>query len=92
MKVRFARWLNTDEASYVENQVQVSNDGEVWETVWENGGEVTDGSWQIVELDVSGTADGQAGVYFRWGYEVLDDRAYLCSGWNIDDIEILARP
>ena len=92
MKLRFARWLNTDNPSYVQSMVQVSNDGNSWDTVWENAAEVTDSSWQIVELDVSETADDQATVYFRWSYEILDNRAYLCSGWNIDDIELLGRP
>jgi len=92
MKLRFARWLNTDSASYVQNKVQVSNDETIWHTVWENTTGVTDSSWQIVEYDVSETADNQPAVYFRWSYEILDDRAYLCSGWNIDDIELLGRP
>lgn len=91
MKLRFARWLNTDSASYVRNKVQVSDDGTIWHTVWENTDEVTDSSWQIVEYDVSETADNQPTVYFRWCYEILDDRAYLCSGWNIDDIELLGK-
>jgi len=40
---------------------------------------------------VSGTADNEATVYFRWSYEILDDRAYPYSGWNIDDIELLGK-
>jgi hypothetical protein len=92
MKLRFARWLNTDSPPYVQSKVQVSNNGTSWDTVWENTAEVTDSSWQIVEYDVSEIADNQPTVYFRWSYEILDDRAYLCSGWNIDDIELLGRP
>jgi hypothetical protein len=40
---------------------------------------------------VSGTSDNEATVYFRWSYEILDDRAYPYSGWNIDDIELLGK-
>ncbi|GEM_PF-3313669 len=92
MKLRFARWLNTDSPPYVQSKVQVSNNGTSWDTVWENTAEVTDSSWQIVEYDVSEVADNQPTVYFRWSYKILDNRAYLCSGWNIDDIELLGRP
>jgi hypothetical protein len=92
MKLRFARWLNTDSPPYVQSKVEVSNNGTSWDTAWENTAEVTDSSWQIVEYDVSEIADNQPTVYFRWSYEILNDRAYLCSGWNIDDIELLGRP
>jgi len=88
MKLRFARWLNTDSSSYVQNKIQASNDGATWQTVWESTTEVTDSSWQIVEYDVSEIADNQLTVYFRWSYEIVAVRAYLCSGWNIDDIEL----
>ncbi len=92
MKLRFARWLNTDSSSYVQNKVQVTNDENIWHTVWENTAEVTDSSWQIVEYDVSEIADNRPAVYFRWSYEILSGRAYLCSGWNIDDVELLGKP
>lgn len=91
VKLRFARWLNTDEPSYVTCKVEASNDGTDWYTVWENTAAVTDSDWQIVEYDVSVTADNEATVYFRWSYEILDDRAYPYSGWNIDDIELLGK-
>lgn len=91
MKLRFARWLNTDEPGYVASRIEVSNDGANWHTLWENTAAITDSNWQVVEYDVSGTADNEATVYFRWSYEILDDRAYPYSGWNIDDIELLGK-
>lgn len=94
IKLRFARWLNTDLPGFVSSRVEASNDGANWYPVWEHTDEsdIADSNWQIVEYDVSGTADNQPTVYFRWTYEVLDERAYPYSGWNIDDIELLGKP
>jgi hypothetical protein len=90
-KLKFARWLNTDDPNYVKSKVEVSNNGGSWDTVWENTSSVADSEWQIVEYDVNDTADNGAVVFFRWSYEILDNRAYPYSGWNIDDIEILGK-
>ena len=90
-KLRFARWLNTDEPSYVTSKIEASNDGTNWNILWENTAVVTDSNWQVVEYDISETADNKATVYFRWSYQILSDRAYPYSGWNIDDIELLGK-
>jgi len=90
MKLRFARWLNTDELGYVESKIDVSNDGANWHTLWENTAAITDSNWQVVEYDASETADNEEAVYFRWSYKIMD-RAYPYSGWNVDDIELLGK-
>jgi len=91
MRLRFYRWLNSDESSYVANKIEVSNNGTDWNIVWEHAGasDITDSGWQFVEYDISSTADNQPTVYIRWGYEILDDRALPYSGWNIDNVKIL---
>ena len=85
--LQFARWLNTDEPGYVESTIEVSNDGGSWAPAWEHTerSPITDGDWQIVQYDISETADNQPMVYIRWGYEILDE-AWPYSGWNIDEI------
>ena len=90
VKLKFAQWLNIDWASYVGASVEVSNDGSSWNTVWEhtNDSEIVENSWQIMEYDISSTADGQATVYIRWSYEIIESDAYPYSGWNIDDIQV----
>jgi formylglycine-generating enzyme required for sulfatase activity len=88
VKLRFARWLNTDIQGYVQSKVEVSNDATNWTVLWENTAAIVDGDWQILEYDVSETADNETTVYFRWSYEIPNTRAYPYSGWNIDDIEI----
>jgi hypothetical protein len=90
VSVRFARWLNSDFYPYIGNTLEVSNDGQNWSVVWQaqEGENLADSEWQILEYDISAVADGQSAVYLRWGYEIISDRAYPFSGWNIDDIEI----
>ena len=89
--VSFERWLNCDYQSYVINKFEVSNDGANWSTMWENPGtvETADSSWSTYEYDISSVADGQASVYLRWTHEV-NDFAWAYSGWNIDDVTIIA--
>jgi len=89
--LRFARWLNTDAPGYIKSQVEASNDGKIWNIIWEHTGssEISDSNWQIVEYDMSSIADGHSTVYVRWGYEVIDSHVYPYSGWNIDEIEII---
>ena len=86
----FARWLNTDTADYVQCKVEASNDGSTWQTVWVNPTTepITDNQWQVVEYDISQIAAGHSQVYVRWSYQVLNDRAFPYSGWNIDDVEL----
>ncbi|MHC4646484.1 MAG: hypothetical protein ACYTBJ_13365 [Planctomycetota bacterium] len=90
VSLRFARWLNTDQPDYVTSGALVSADGSDWTAVWEHAGDadITDNQWQIIEYDISGIADHQSTVYIRWSYEILDERTYPYSGWNIDDIEL----
>lgn len=91
VELQFARWLNTDQADFVEATVQVSNDGTSWTTVWAYAyteGELTDGAWKTVVYDISGRADHRGTLYIRWGYKIKDADAWALSGWNIDDISV----
>jgi hypothetical protein len=94
LNMKFARWLNTDFPPYVRTAIEVSNDGAVWETIWEQqqGQVITDSTWQFQEYDISSTADNQPMVQIRWSYEILDSQAYSYSGWNLDDIQIWGTP
>ncbi len=92
VQLKFARWLNSDYPPYVDNKVEVSIDGTNWFSVW-NGAlsvPVTDSSWQHLEYDISGVADGEGTVFVRFGYEIIDGtRALPYSGWNIGDVQLL---
>lgn len=87
VSVKFWRRLGVETPTYDHAYVRASNDGTTWTTVWENGGEITDGSWNQQEIDISAVADGQATVYLRWTMGSTDSSWQYC-GWNIDDIEI----
>ncbi len=90
VRLKFARWLNTDTPTYIASKIEASNNGTDWSVVWEHTADssITDGSWQIAEYDISSIADNQQTVYLRWSYKVLSAQAYSYSGWNIDDIEL----
>ena len=85
--LKFWRYLNVETSDYDHAYVKVSPNGSTWTTVWENGGEITDGSWNQQEIDISAIADGQSTVYLRWTMGSTDG-SWTYSGWNIDDIEI----
>jgi hypothetical protein len=89
-ELRFWRWLGV-ESSYCDHaDVQVSNNGTDWITVWEHsGGSLSESSWSQQIYDISDWADGQSSVYVRWGMG-LTDGSVTYPGWNIDDIEIWA--
>jgi agmatine/peptidylarginine deiminase len=91
-KLRFQRWLNSDYQPYAYAMIEVSNNGTNWTQVWANGNQVTqDNAWSLKEYDISTIADEHATVYIRWGYRV-GSGAYAYSGWNIDDIQLVAIP
>ena len=92
VNLRFARWLNTDEPRYVTASVNVSIDEKKnWPTLWESETEITDSQWVLVKYSRGAEVDGQSGVYLRWTYQVVDERAYPYSGWNIDDIQLCGK-
>ena len=81
------RWLGVETPQYDHAYVRVSDDGVGWQTVWENGSEVSDGAWTRVEHDLSEVADGSETVYLRWTMGTTDQGWQYC-GWNIDDVAI----
>ncbi|MGD2107950.1 MAG: trypsin-like peptidase domain-containing protein [Phycisphaerae bacterium] len=87
VSVKFWRWLGVETPTYDHAYVRASNNGSTWVTVWENGGEITDGSWSQQEIDIAAVADGQSTVYLRWTMGTTDSSWQYC-GWNIDDVEI----
>lgn len=86
--LRFWRWLNVEESIYDHASVSVSNDGLTWHSVWQNGPNLTDASWQQIEIDIAELADGHPTVFIRWTMGPTDE-GLVASGWNIDDVEIL---
>ncbi|MCP4606137.1 MAG: hypothetical protein GY847_37430, partial [Proteobacteria bacterium] len=90
VSLKFQQWLGVEENRYDEAYVRVSNDGSNWTTIYTNpSSNLSAGSWEEVEYDISAVADDQATVYLRWTMGSSDSSVAYC-GWNIDDIEIIA--
>lgn len=89
--LRFRRWLNEESAGWAVATIDLSTDGTTWTTVWSSSGDVFDNQWTTQQLDLSAYADDQPTVYLRWGHQTFSG-AWSMSGWNIDDVEILAAP
>jgi hypothetical protein len=87
--LKFMRWLGVESADYDHAYVRVSSDGINWATVWANEAEMTAGSWEEVNLDISSIASDQETVYLRWTMGTTDEGWMYC-GWNIDDVQIYA--
>ena len=88
VKVRFQRWLGVEDSSYDHAFFKVSGDGDNWSTVWENGEEVSDTAWQLMEFDISSIAAGEDEVTLRWTMGGTDGALRYC-GWNLDDIQVI---
>jgi hypothetical protein len=89
--LHFRRWLNVEQPRYDHAYVQASNDGITWTTIWDNGAEIVDTAWTPQVFDLSGLADGRPRLYLRWTMGTTD-ASWRYSGWNIDDVEIWAKP
>ncbi len=90
--LRFWRWLGIESNLYDSAFIQVSNDNSTWHTVYQNSSSsFQDTSWIQLTYDISYVADDQSTVFIRWGLGPTDS-SVTYSGWNIDDIELLADP
>ncbi|MCP3981448.1 MAG: hypothetical protein GY716_19285 [bacterium] len=81
------RWLGIENDSWDHASVGVSTNGSTYTTLWENTGNVSDGTWVYREFDISAIADGQSTVSVRWTMGTTDGSVQYC-GWNIDDVRI----
>jgi len=88
--LRFWRWLNCDIPEYVRCTVELSTDGVNWTVLWTQAEreEITDMEWTLCEYTIPQT-DCQPTVYVRWSYQVLKERAYAYTGWNLDDVQMI---
>jgi hypothetical protein len=89
VELHFQRWLNSDYEPYVYQVIEVSNDGETWTAIWNNGAfETADSNWSEQVFEIAALADDQPTLYIRWGHKVNSGGAWAYSGWNIDDVAI----
>lgn len=91
----FYEWsqLQTNE-DFDRTRVQVSTDGEVWETVFESHG--TEDSWVKRTVSLSPFIERSGVVHVRFWFDTINDRFNNFEGWYIDDVQVqvakLSRP
>ncbi len=86
--LRFQRWLGVQAAVGDHANVDIASASIGWTPSWQHfGSAILDTGWNLIDLDISDVADGQANVRARWGMGPTD-AALTSGGWNLDDIEI----
>ncbi len=89
-QLKFQRWLGVESSTWDHANIQVSTNGSTWTTIWENPTSTfQDTAWSTQLFDISAIADDKPTVYIRWGMGTTDG-SVTRSGWNIDDVQILA--
>ncbi|MBX3475549.1 MAG: choice-of-anchor D domain-containing protein [Planctomycetes bacterium] len=89
VRLRFQRWLGCAIGSTA--QIQVSNNGTSWTTVWSSTGgtsqtTISDTAWTLYQYDITSVAAGSATVQVRFGIGPTGTTPHV--GWSIDDFEI----
>jgi hypothetical protein len=81
------RWLTVEDALYDQAQIWVNN-VKVWENPSSAGGanHVADTNWQVLELDVTAQAAGNANT--RVEFRTKSDGGLQLGGWNIDELRL----
>ncbi|MCF6169426.1 MAG: S8 family serine peptidase [Bacteroidales bacterium] len=89
VRLKFQRWLNVEWSAYDHAYIDVW-DGSAWVQKYSNGATtITDNAWQLIDIDVSAEADGNAGFKVRFAIGATDG-GWQYSGWNIDDLTVYA--
>jgi len=92
VKLRFSRWLNCwDEYGLNTDHLVQVYDGAAWRTVFRlRNLRLDESAWQQRAYDVSKYAADNAEFRVRFVYEFKDDFRGTWSGWNLDDVEVVA--
>ncbi|MBY0588976.1 S8 family serine peptidase [bacterium] len=84
----FRRWLGIESSTLDRANIQVSNNGTTWTTIFQNSASnLQETAWSLQTYDISAIADNQPTVYVRFGIGTTSTTGAL-SGWNIDDVAI----
>lgn len=92
IKLVYERWLGVESVTFDQAGVQISVNGGVWTTVWQNPtGTINDASWGSSEHDISQYADDQTDVRIRYSLGPTDS-SVVFFGWNLDDLGFIGVP
>lgn len=83
----YYRWLTVENSNKDKAQIRINN-GEGWETVWQNmqADNTVDEDWKLQYLDLSQWVIGRSDV--RVLFSLTTNATTQFGGWNIDDVEI----
>ncbi|HKZ48032.1 MAG TPA: CARDB domain-containing protein, partial [Thermoplasmata archaeon] len=85
----FAQYLDAEGPPYEEGRVLVSRDGGgTWTELWR--GSSTGGAWELVTLDLGGSAG--AAVLLRFAFDTVDEIDNGYEGWYVDDVQVAGQP
>ncbi|MBK8255274.1 MAG: hypothetical protein IPK82_21765 [Polyangiaceae bacterium] len=89
--LEYWRWLHSDYPNFMIDKVEVYN-GSAWISVWNNpsGQVVNDTQWTKMSHNV--TAYKNASFQVRFSYQIGSGGAFTCSGWNVDDVQLVDVP
>ncbi len=87
LTLHFHRWLRLKSGDTA--LIQVSTNGVAWTNIWTTSQAISDTSWQDVSYALPSWVAGSSIVRLRWGISSGPSQNDI--GWNIDDIEIIAR-
>ncbi|HKQ48437.1 MAG TPA: putative Ig domain-containing protein [Phycisphaerae bacterium] len=91
-QLRFRRRLGIESGTLDHANIQVSNNGTSWTTVWNHTSTaISENGWSAQTYNIGAVADGQATVYIRWGMGTTN-ASVTYPGWNIDDVQIWGIP
>lgn len=90
VSLEYFRWLNGDNTPFM-NQVIEVFDGTQFQRVFETGANPpADAQWTFHQMDLTAYKNSQMRI--RFGHNVAASGAFTVSGWNIDDVAVVAVP
>lgn len=86
LSLRFKRWLRTRNGDAA--VIQISTNGVTWSDLWTSTRTVADNGWVDARYALPSWVDRTPALRIRWG--ISSGPALQDTGWNIDDVEIVA--
>lgn len=86
-RLTFYEWSQVQTSARLDRtQVQVSSDGQSWQTVFESHG--TEEAWVQRTVDLSPYITATGSIQIRFWFDTVDATANNFEGWYVDDVEL----
>ncbi len=88
VRLSFYEWSALQTSERLDRtRVQVSTDGELWETVFESHG--TEAAWVQRAISLSAYVTATGSIQVRFWFDTIDGSANNFEGWYVDDVQLL---